>query len=118
MQASEVWVMRGAGRHCPLPLAEGSCCPILTRVFQTVRLVLEVHINWIRLPSGSPVVLGQENCFDELIQAVQIGSKDGALPPYGGTSPPSALRTGQATPRGIRLASEGLAPFARRCVHA
>src|SRR5512134_1318931 len=36
---------------------------------------------------------------------MQIGSKDGALPHYCGTFPPSALRTGQATPRGIRLAS-------------
>jgi hypothetical protein len=48
------------------------------------------------------------------VQLVQIGSKDGALPHYCGTSPPSALRTGQATPRGIRLASEGLSTLARR----
>ena len=34
-----------------------------------------------------------------------IGSKDGALPHYCGTFPPSALRTGRATPRCIRLAS-------------
>jgi hypothetical protein len=40
---------------------------------------------------------------------VQIGSKGGALPYYDGTSPPSALRTGQATLRGIRLASAILA---------
>lgn len=44
----------------------------------------------------------------EVQDIVEIGSKDGALPHYWGTSPPSALRTGQATPRGIRLASEGL----------
>jgi hypothetical protein len=35
---------------------------------------------------------------------MEIGSKDGALPPCGGTSPPSALRTGRATRRCTQLA--------------
>jgi hypothetical protein len=42
------------------------------------------------------------------LRAVEMGSKDGALPHYGGTSPSSAGRTGQATHRGIRLASNPL----------
>jgi hypothetical protein len=42
----------------------------------------------------------------EIKHIVEIGSKDGALSHCCGTSPSSALRTGQATPRCIRLASE------------
>jgi hypothetical protein len=53
-----------------------------------------------------------EPCIQDMME---IGSKDGALPHYWGTSPPSALRTGQATPRGIRLASEGLSMLTHRC---
>jgi hypothetical protein len=43
---------------------------------------------------------------------VQIGSKDGALFHYWGTSPPSALRTGRATRRCTQLASDSLSPSA------
>src|SRR5262249_1114005 len=44
----------------------------------------------------------------EVEHVVQIGSKDGALLHYWSTSPPSALRTGRATPRCTRLASNCL----------
>ena len=47
--------------------------------------------------------------FTPQIECVmQIGSKDGALPHYWGTSPPSALRTGQATRRCTQLASDSM----------
>jgi hypothetical protein len=54
---------------------------------------------------GSPLHPGLDVALVPCIQdRMQIGSKDGALLPHGRTFPPSALRTGQATHRGIRLA--------------
>jgi hypothetical protein len=44
----------------------------------------------------------------QMIEQVQIGSKDGALLPYESTSPPSAPRTGRATRRCTQLASNFL----------
>jgi hypothetical protein len=47
----------------------------------------------------------------EVEDVVQSGSKDGALLPHRSTSPSSARRTGRATRRGTRLASNLMSRF-------
>ena|SRR5215813_3766884 len=55
------------------------------------------HVAWEHRP---------QMCFE----SIQMESKEGALSPFNGRFPSSAPRTGQATLRCIRLASEDLAP--------
>jgi hypothetical protein len=64
-----------------------------------------------------------EPCLDiadlgaDVLHPLRLGSKGGALSHRCGTFPPSALRTGQATPRCTRLASDGpVAEAARVCM--
>ncbi len=72
VESAEGWIMRVTGGQRPLPLSKWSCLRVLTRLFQSIRLVLEVRVGRVGSPSGSPVVLGKEHRFDKLVESVQI----------------------------------------------
>src|SRR5215510_14895823 len=79
---------------------------------EVIRILNELGFPVHRVSSsGRPEIRPRwEVMTDIIFHAMQMESKEGALSPFNGRFPSSAPRTGQATLRCIRLASEDLAP--------